>query len=104
MCYTEEQIKRYLEILHNYTNPPEEKSSEASEASRKSKCWNCQRDDCFTIYSGFKVCENCGGQNGHVLGYNDHKDYDRLHFRKKVFIRESITMRKRLIKYVKRYS
>ena len=80
MCYSEEQIKRYLEILHNYTNPPEEKSREAS---RKSKCWNCQRDDCFTIVSGFKVCENCGGQNGHVLGYYDDKDYDRLHLRKK---------------------
>ena len=49
----------------------------------KSKCWNCQRDDCFTIYAGFKVCENCGGQNGHVLGYYDKKEYDRLHFRKK---------------------
>ena len=69
-----------MEILHNYTNPPVEKSSEAS---RKSKCWNCQRDDCSTIYSGFKVCENCGGQNGHALVYYDHKDYDRLHFRKK---------------------
>ena len=44
---------------------------------------DCQRDDCFTIYSGFKVCENCGGQNGHVLGYYDHKDFDRLHYRKK---------------------
>ena len=80
MCYSEEQIKRYLEILHNYTIPPEEKSSEAS---RKNKCWNCQRDDCFITYSGFKVCENCGGQNGHVLGYFDNKCYDRLHFRKK---------------------
>ena len=80
MPYTKEQIERYLEILHKYTKPPEEKSSEAS---RKSKCWNCQRDDCFTIDSGFKVCENCGGQNGHVLGYFDHKDYDRLLFRKK---------------------
>ena len=78
MCYTEEEIKRYLEILHKYT-----KSGEASEGSKKNKCSYCQRDDCFTIYSGFKVCENCGGQNGHVLGYYDHKDYDRLHFRKK---------------------
>ena len=80
MQYTEEQIKRYLNILHKYNNPPEEKSSEAS---RKSKCWNCQRDDCFTIVSGFKVCENCGVQNDHVLGYYDKKDYERLHFRKK---------------------
>ena len=80
MPYTKEQIERYLEILHKYTKPPEEKSREVS---RKSKCLNCQRDDCFTIDSGFKVCENRGGQNGHVLGYFDKKDYDRLLFRKK---------------------
>ena len=77
MCYSEEEIKRYLEILHNYTNPSVEK------VSRKVKCWNCQRDDCLTIYSGIKVCENCGGLNDHVLGYFDNKDYYRLHFRKK---------------------
>ena len=80
MSYSEEQIKRYMEILHKYTKPPEE---ESSETSRKPKCWNCQRDDCFTIDKGFKVCENCGCQNGHVLGYFDNKDKDRLLFRKK---------------------
>ena len=77
MPYSEEEIKRYIKILHNFTKPPVE------EVSRKSKCWNCQRDDCFAIVSGFKLCENCGGQNEHVLGYFDKKDYDRLHFRKK---------------------
>ena len=80
MFYTEEEIKRYMEILHKYTKPPEEKSSEAS---LKSKCCNCQRDDCFSIYSGYKICENCSVLNGHVLGYHDYKDKDRLHFRKK---------------------
>ena len=77
MPYTKEQIKRYLEILHNFTKPPEE------EVSRITKCWNCQRDDCFTIVKGFKLCESCGCQNEHVLGYFDKKDYDRLLFRKK---------------------
>ena len=77
MPYSEEQIKRYMEILHKYTKPPED------EVSRKTKCWNCQIDDCFTIVSGFKLCENSGGQNEHVLGYFDKKDYDRLYFRKK---------------------
>ena len=57
MQYTEEEIKKYLDILHNYgvqrswdnnTNPPEER--------QKPKCKNCQRD------------KNCGCQNGHVLG------------------------------------
>ena len=77
MSYTEEEIKKYLDILYKYTKPPEE------EPSRKTKCCNCQRDDCFTIDKGFKVCENCGCQNGYVLGYFDKIDYDRLLFRKK---------------------
>ena len=98
MCYTEEEIKRYLEILHNYTNPPEEKSSEAS---RKTKCCNCQRDDCFTIYSGFKLCENCGVLNGHVLGYFDNKDYDRLHFQKKSIYQRKYHYEKKVEKICK---
>ena len=80
MCYTEEEIKRYMEILHNYTNPPKDKSDEKG---RRTKCCNCQRDDCFSIYSGYKICENCSVLNGHVLGYYDYRDKDRLHFRKK---------------------
>ena len=80
MPYSEEEIKKYLDILHKYTKPPEE---ESSETSRKTKCWNCKRDDCFIIVSGYKLCENCGSQNEHFLGYFDQKDYDRLVFRKK---------------------
>ena len=70
MRYSKEEIKKYLDILHKYTKPPEK------ETSRKTKCWYCQRDDCFTIVSGFKLCENCGCQNGHFLGYFDKKDQD----------------------------
>ena len=44
MSYSEEEIKRYLEILHNYTKPEVEEN-------RISKCCNCQRSDCFTILS-----------------------------------------------------
>ena len=75
MCYTEEQMKRYLDILNNYTNQTVESS--------QLKCINCQRSDCFSIYTGYNVCENCGVLNGHVLGYFDQKDYDRLLFQKK---------------------
>ena len=32
---------------------------------------------------GYRICDYCGAANGHVLGYYDVKDYDRLHFRKK---------------------
>ena len=77
MSYTEDQIKKYLEILNNYTSKPEE------EVSRKSKCCNCQNSECFTIDSGYKICDYCGVANGHVLGFYDVKDYDRLYFRKK---------------------
>ena len=79
--YTEDQIKKFLEILHNYTKPKEEKEYE--NASRKAKCCNCQNIERFTIYSGYKICDECGVANGHVLGFFDVKDYDRLHFRKK---------------------
>ena len=94
MSYTEDQIKKYLEILHNYTKKPVEEV-------RRSKCWNCQNSECFFIHLGFKICDYCNTSNGHVLGFYDVKDYDRLYFRKKVFIRESIIMRKRLIKFLK---
>ena len=77
MTYTEEEIKKYLEILHKYTSQPEE------EISIKAKCCNCQNSECFTIDSGYKFCDYCGVANGHVLGFYDVKDYDRLYYRKK---------------------
>ena len=78
MCYTEDQIKRYLKILHNYTKQPIEE-----ENTRRARCWNCHNSECFFIHLGYKICDYCGVENGHVLGYYDVKDYDRLHFRKK---------------------
>ena len=89
MCYAEEQI-RYLEILHNYgtqrswVNHGTQQSwvnyTNQTLESRKTKYWNCQKSDCFSIYSGYKICVSCGGLNGHVLGYYDQKDYSRLHY------------------------
>ena len=82
MSYTEEQIEKYLEILNNYNNAS---TNQAVEEDRKIKCWNCQSDgrDSFFVNSGYSICDSCGVSNGHVLGYYDQKDYDRLHFRKK---------------------
>ena len=77
MNYTEDQIKQYLDILHNYTKQPVE------EISIKSKCCNCQNSECFTIDSGYKICDECGTAKGHVLGFYDVKDYERLYYRKK---------------------
>ena len=75
MSYTEEQIKKYLDILHNYSNQPVEEV--------KSKCLGCPNNSHFTIDSGYKICDECGTLNGHVLGLFDIKDFDRLHYRKK---------------------
>ena len=77
MSYSEDQIKKYLEILHSYTK------NLSDEPNLKAKCTNCENRTSFTIDFGYKICEECGSTNGHVLGYFDSKDYDRLYFRKK---------------------
>ena len=76
MTYTEDQIKKYLEILRSYKTQPEEKEN------TKVRCRNCQSDS-FCVESGHNICNSCGTTNGHVLGYFDLKEYDRFHFRKK---------------------
>ena len=75
MSYSEAEIKKYLDIIHKYTKPPEK-------TDRKTRCWNCQESE-FDLVSGFKICVNCECQNEAVLGYFDKKDSDRLLFRKK---------------------
>ena len=77
MTYTEDQIKKYLEISHNYT------SILSEEVNLKAKCSNCENSTSFTIDYGYKICDECGVANGHVLGFYDNKDFDRLHYRKK---------------------
>ena len=76
MSYSEEEIKKYLDILRSYTKLPEK------ETGQKTKCWNCKESD-FELVSGFKICVNCGSQNERYLGFLDKRDYDRLIFRKK---------------------
>ena len=76
MSYTDEEIKKYLKILNNYNKP-------MPQFSPKSKCLGCLNSDSFTIDSGYKTCDECGTANGHVLGFYDLKDYDRLHYTKK---------------------
>ena len=82
MSYTEEEIKKYLGILHNYK--VERKGViGGTVGSPISKCPNCPNTEHFTIDSGYKICYECGTANGHVLGLFDLKDFDRLHYRKK---------------------
>ena len=80
MSYTEEEIKKYLDILHNYKV---EREGSHRGCSHISKCSNCPNTEFFTIDSGYKICDECGTANGHVLGLFDVKDYDRLYYRKK---------------------
>ena len=77
MSYSEDQIKKYLGILGDYNNIFSE------EINLKAKCTNCENSSSFTIDYGYKICDECGVANGHVLGFYDNKDFDRLHYRKK---------------------
>ena len=95
MSYSEEEIKKYLDIIHKYTKPQEK------ETDRKTRCWNCQDTD-FEIDKGFKICENCGSQNGHVLGYFDKRDYDRMLFRKKSIYQRKYHFEKKVKQVSKR--
>ena len=49
MPYTKEEIKKYLDILHNYTSQPVEEFSE------KAQCSNCTNTKFFTVDSGLKI-------------------------------------------------
>ena len=98
MTYTEEEIKKYFEIIKKYTKPKEDKSSETD---RKTKCWCCQKSE-FDLVTGFKICVNCGCQNEHYLGYFDKKDSDRLLFRKKSIYQRKYHYEKKIKQVSKR--
>ena len=60
MSYTEEEIKKYLEILHNYKKP-------IQQGVKKVRCSNCQILNSFMLILVYKICDECGTANGHVL-------------------------------------
>ena len=102
MCSTEEQIKPFLEILHNYTKQTDPSLRALEDENRKVKCWNCQNSECFFIHLGYSICDYCGAANGHVVGYYDVKDYDRLHFRKKSIYQRKYHYKKKVNQVSKR--
>lgn len=69
MKYSQEDIEKYLKIMEGSRgqDPPT----------------TCCGNPHFTIWSGYRLCENCCTTSGHVLGYFDTKEYDRFHFQKK---------------------
>ena len=78
MIYTEEEIKKYLEILDNYRT-----LERGGFKSNISSCVGCKNTKSFYTDFGYKICYECGTLNGHVLGLYELKDYDRVHYRKK---------------------
>jgi len=76
MCYTEEEIIKYLDILRSYTKSPKK------ETNRKISCCNCQESE-FDLVAGYVFCMKCGTQNGRYFESLDKRDQDRLLFRKK---------------------
>ena len=91
MPYTEEEIKKYLDILYNY-KVEREGVIGGTYGSPISKCSNCSNSEFFTIDSGYKICDECGVANGHVLGFYDVKDSDRLYYRKKSIYHSKIPL------------
>ena len=96
MRYTEDQIKKYLGILGDYTK------NFTEESNLKSKCSNCENSTSFSIDYGYKICDECGVANGHVLGFYDNKDFDRLHYRKKSVYQRKYYYEKKVNKISKR--
>ena len=85
MTYTEEEIKKYLDVLYNYKSERDGVIG-GTVGSPISKCPNCSNTESFTIDSGYKICDKCGTLKGHILGLFDLKDFDRLHYRKKEYL------------------
>ena len=96
MRYTEDQIKKYLGILGDYS------INSSDESNLKAKCSNCENRESFTIDYGYKICEECGVANGHVLGFYDNKDHERLFYRKKSVYQRKYYYEKKVNKISKR--
>ena len=94
MSFTENEIKKYLDILRSYTKTPDK-------TNRKISCSSCQETD-FDLVSGFVFCVNCGSQNGRYFDSFDKRDQDRLLFRKKSFYQRKYHFEKKVNQVSKR--
>ena len=94
MSFTENEIKKYLDIFRSYTKPPDK-------TDRKISCSSCQKTD-FDLVSGFVFCVNCGSQNGRYFDSFDKRDQDRLLFRKKSIYQRKYHFEKKVKQVSKR--
>ena len=85
MHYTDEKIERYLNILKKQLSSSGDLGKDTL-PDRHVRCWNCHSNR-FFVNSGYNICEKCYVSNGQALGFYDHKEYDRFHFRKKSIYR-----------------
>ena len=77
MSYTEEEIKKYLNILNNYREGVKGKTVDLT-------C--CSNTENLSTYLGQYICIKCGQLKGHILGKFDINDFDRLHYKKKEYL------------------
>ena len=94
MTYTDDEIKKYLDILRSYTKPPDK-------TDRKISCSSCQKTD-FDLVSGYVYCMKCGLQNGRYFDSFDKRDSDRLLFRKKSIYQRKYHFEKKVNQVSKR--
>ena len=94
MSYSENEIKKYMNILHSYTKTPEK-------TDRKISCSSCQEKE-FDLVAGFVFCMKCGSQNGRYFDSFDKRDSDRLLFRKKSIYQRKYHFEKKVNQVSKR--
>ena len=94
MSYTEDQVKKYLEILHNYTKKPVEEVIKINAVIVKIVI-------VLLLILDIKYVITVEQQMVMFWVSMMLKITIDYIFEKRVFIRESITMRKRLIKFLK---
>ena len=75
MNYTEEEIKKYLDIINNYKR-------KGSAGGGSPACKGCIEKN-FIPYLGQNLCVECGVFKGHILNNIEIRDFDRLHYQKK---------------------
>ena len=95
MTYSEKEIKKYLDIIYNFTKSPK------NETDRKISCLNCQEKE-FDLVAGYVFCINCGKQNGRHFDSFDKRDQDRLLFRKKSIYQRKYHFEKKVNQVSKR--
>ena len=95
MPFTDNEIKKYLDIIHNYTKSPK------NETDRKISCSSCQEKE-FDLVAGYVFCMKCGLQNGRYFDSFDKRDQDRLLFRKKSIYQRKYHFEKKVNQVSKR--